>query len=198
MTVAWFIKGTELVSRAAMTTARSYFATTLAWRKIQILDKREKENILLTATNFPQNVWHLIANFTSANACPGDESENYGFIKRILSSEEAHVWRRICLDWHLAHVCCCCAAASDLLPYSIQVGHPGRRRVWERASVCKLETVHHLRFVYLLYKQHKWGSLFLSWLRFCFCNWSPPFKEELNQRQRLNNWKEKSHFAFCF
>lgn len=86
-----------------MTTTHSYFATTLAPRKIQILDKREKENILLTATNFPQNVWHLIANFTSANACPGDESENYGFIKRILSSEEAHVWRRICLDWHISH-----------------------------------------------------------------------------------------------
>lgn len=45
----------------------------------------------------------LIANFTSANACPCDEFENYCFIKRILSLKEAYVWGRICIDWYISH-----------------------------------------------------------------------------------------------
>ena len=60
-------------------------------------------SFLLTNTNFPQNVWVLIANFTSANACLGDEFENYCFIKRILSLKEAFVWGRTRLDWYISH-----------------------------------------------------------------------------------------------
>lgn len=41
---------------------------------------------------------HLIAYFTSADACLGDEFENYCFIKSISSLEEAYVWGRICID----------------------------------------------------------------------------------------------------
>lgn len=41
---------------------------------------------------------HFIAYFTSADACLGDEFENYCFIKSISSLEEAYVSGRICID----------------------------------------------------------------------------------------------------
>lgn len=107
-----------------------------------------KNMFLLATTNFPQNVWLLIANFTSANVCLSDEFENYCFIKRILSLKEAYVWGRICIEWYISHTriprqCLLSSRSphlgSTLLPKFGLFPAPDRG-----VSVCKLGTVQYI------------------------------------------------------
>lgn len=84
--------------------------------------QKVRRELLGNSSNFPQNVWALIANFTSANARLGDGFENYRFIKRILSLKEAYVWGRFRIGRRISHTRVALGSAARETP---KYGLPG-------------------------------------------------------------------------